>query len=284
MSKLSKSKLSYIKPVAILALVIIILGGVYSVVIKREAAKKEVGVEKADTGLEPKPTGLDSDEKVNNIGDVERVVAKWIESNPEAIIRSVITMQQKASEKQIEAAKKNVSNKKNDLFEHKGTPSIAPKGYDVSIVEFFDYNCGYCKKIQSTINKLIQEDKKVRVIFKEYPILGSSSESLSKVALAINMTDSKNYVKFHNALMESSARTEEEALNVAKNLGINVAKVKETLKDRKSEIDAQISFNHELGSSIGVNGTPAFIVGEEFISGAVEFEVLKQKIAEQRKK
>jgi protein-disulfide isomerase len=83
--------------------------------------------------------------------------------------------------------------------------------------------------------------------------------------------------------MKGSARTEEDALNIAKGLGINVAKIKDTLKNKKSEINAQINSNHELGANIGANGTPAFVIGDDFVSGIIEYDSLKQKIAEQRK-
>ena len=111
-----------------------------------------------------------------------------------------------------------------------------------------------------------------------------TSEELAKVAIAVNMVDSNKYMKFHDALMKSNAKNKEEALNIVRKVGVSVARVKRVLNSSKSEIESLISFNRQLGSSVGINGTPAFIVGEELISGAVDVSVLKEKIAAQRQK
>jgi protein-disulfide isomerase len=228
-------------------------------------------------------SGLDQNQRVRNVSDVEEVVAKWIEANPKAIIESVSNMQRKAVEEQRENAVKNISKKTKELFENKKDPQFAPKGYDVTIIEFFDYNCGYCKSANSTVKKLLAEDKKVRIIFKEFPILGPDSENITKYALAINAKYSNKYLDFHNALMSSKKRGNaaiEEALNK-----VNVKKsiIDAYIKANEKEIFAIIQANRELGSSIGINGTPGFVIGNDLIPGAVGLEALKAKIAEVRK-
>jgi protein-disulfide isomerase len=231
-----------------------------------------------------KPTGLDVSATVQNIGDVERVIEKWVESNPEAIIQSVVKMQQKAAEKQQSDAQKSISSKQSDLFKEKNDPVYAPKGYDVSIVEFFDYNCGYCKKAQSSVEDLIKQDKKVRIVFKELPILGSSSLELAKVSIAVNMVAAEKYMSFHNAIMKGSARTKEDAITIAEGLGIDVQKIKDTLESKQSQIESKIKSNQELAAAIGINGTPAFVIGENLIPGALDVNALKEKVAFERKK
>jgi len=276
-------KLSFIKVTATIILLALVVGGVYFAIHKKNVKPNATNPEES-TELEIKPTGLDSSASVKNIGDVEQVVAKWVEANPEAIIKSVVTMQKKAAQRQQDDAQKNISSRKNDLFKTKTDPVFTQKGYDVSIVEFFDYNCGYCKKAQSVVEDFIKQDKKVRIIFKELPILGPSSLELSKIAIAINMSSAKNYLMFHNAIMKGNARSGEEALKIAKELGIDVAKVEQTLDSKKSEIEAQIKANQELASSIGINGTPAFVIGENLVPGSLDIATLKEKVAAERKK
>lgn len=214
---------------------------------------------------------------------IDSAIARWIENNPEKIIESVTNMQKKAMEQQFADAQKNIGDKKDELFSNKKSPAFAPQGYDVTIVEFFDYNCGYCKKAQTAVEQLLKEDKKVRVVYKEFPILGASSQELARIALAVNILDTKKYHSFHDALMKSNARSKEEALQIAKNQGLDTAKLNKILADKKSEIDAQISENLQLGAAIGVNGTPGFVIGEELIPGAVETATLKEKVAALRK-
>lgn len=276
-----KEKTSPVKSILVIIAVLVVLGGLYA--FSKKKSDNKVGAADSADVLVAKSSGLDKDERVKTVGDVEKVIAKWIENNPELVIQSVVNMQQKAVKQQLQDAQKNISVKNSDIFNYKNDPVHAPRDADVTLVEFFDYNCGYCKRSQNSVEKLMNEDKKLKIIFKEYPILGSSSEELSRVAIAINMIDADSYVKFHDALMGSNARTKDEALKIAKDLGINVEKIKKVLEVNKSQIDDHIAFNRQLGASIGVNGTPAFIIGDELIAGAVETSVLKEKIDSQRK-
>lgn len=282
-NKSTIQKLFSWKVTAALVLLVLIICGIYvSTHKKNSKANPSSSVEGMESVI--KPTGLDVSATVQNIGDVERVIEKWVESNPEAIIQSVVKMQQKAAEKQQSDAQKSISSKQSDLFKEKNDPVYAPKGYDVSIVEFFDYNCGYCKKAQSSVEDLIKQDKKVRIVFKELPILGSSSLELAKVSIAVNMVAAEKYVSFHNAIMKGSARTKEDAITIAEGLGIDVQKIKDTLESKQSQIESKIKSNQELAAAIGINGTPAFVIGENLIPGALDVNALKEKVAFERKK
>ncbi len=282
-NKSTLQKLFSIKATITIILVALVIGGAYIAIHKKTS--KTVGSESGDKSeLEVKSTGLDPDAPVKNNGDVEKVIAKWVEANPESIIQSVVAMQQKAAEKQQQSAQQNISSKQNDLFKESSDPVYAPKGYDVSIVEFFDYNCGYCKKVQATVEDLIKQDKKVRIIFKELPILGASSVELSKVSIAVNMISAGNYLSFHNAIMKGNYRNREEAISVASGLGIDAQKLEKTLESKRSEIESKIKANQDLAASIGINGTPGFVIGENLIPGAIELSALKEKVSAERKK
>ena len=248
---------------------------------KTDGDKKETT---AETANEIKSTGLDPDKDVSDVKDVEEVVAKWIEANPQAIINSVQNMQKKMMEEQTKNAQKNIGQKKEELFNDPNSPQFAPEGYDVSIVEFYDYACGYCKKAQGTVEELLKADSKVRIIYKDFPILGEPSQEMSKVSVAVNILSPNSFKKFHDALMKTNERGKSAAIKAAKSVGIDTKKLEEVLKSEKSKIEKILQDNIALGSSIGINGTPGFIVGEELIPGAMEVATFKDKISALRTK
>ncbi len=275
MKKNFRHKPSLLTPILVVVSTVLVVGLAYHFVSKSSSDKK-------DEAQEINSSGLDKNQKVRTVGDVEEVMAKWIEANPKAIIMSLQNMQKKAQEDQMKDAGKNISVKKDELFNDKNDPQYAPSGYDVTIVEFFDYACGFCKRANSTVNDLIKEDKKVRVIFKEFPILGQASFEMSAVAVAVNMASPSSYVKFHDALMKSQEKGKAAALKAAKSAGVNVAKVEEILKKDQAKIDSILQNNLSLGGSVGINGTPGFVIGEELIPGALELSALKEKVAAAR--
>ena len=277
-------KPSLVKPIIILVAVLLIVGAAYSFLGHKKSATTDEVANPEAPKAEVVSSGLDKDMKVKTVEDVEKVLEKWIEANPKAILNSVANMQKKMMAEQTAEAQKNIGPKKDQLFNDKNSGEYAPKGYDVSIVEFFDYSCGYCKKAHATVEELIKEDKKVRVIYKEFPILGAPSEEMSTVAIAVNMMDSASYKKFHDALMKSNAHGKNDAIKIAKDVGINGAKLEEFLQSNKDKIAAAIQANRTLGGSIGINGTPGFVIGEELVPGALELADLKQKIAAIRNK
>ena len=128
------------------------------------------------------------------------------------------------------------------------------------------------------------EDKKVRLIYKEYPILGQASLDMSQVAIAVYLVDKNAYRFVHNALMKSSVRTKEAAIEIAKRAGVDGDKLRSTLKNDMAKISRILQENSELGKSIGINGTPGFIIGDELIPGAVDIATFKAKIAALRNK
>lgn len=228
-------------------------------------------------------TGLDGDDEVENVADVEKVIAKWVEANPQAIIQAVANMQQKAMKQRLDESGQNIKTKNEELYS-KSSPSYAPAGYNVTVVEFFDYNCGYCKKASQVVEQLLKEDKKVRVIYKDFPILGEASYELAKVSVAVNMVEPSLYREFYNALMKSNERNKQGAIKVAKSVGVNQEKLEKALNSKSEEINNLLQSNLSLGSSIGINGTPGFVIGEELIPGAIELEAFREKVAALRAK
>jgi protein-disulfide isomerase len=211
-------------------------------------------------------------------------IKNWVEENPSVIFDSIIAMQQKQHIKKTQNDKKSIISKKAELSEDKTDPVHNPKGANITVIEFFDYNCGYCKKAGKTVKSLLEKDKKIKFVYKEFPILGKASEDLAKVALAVNILYPKKYKKFHDAIMISNIRTKNDAIAKAKKLGINTKKLKKILKIKAKEIEIKISKNRRLANSLGITGTPAFIVGGELVPGAISLKDLQKLVAQERKK
>ena len=221
---------------------------------------------------------LTTPNQVNSDANIDALIAKWVDENPQKILDSVIKMQQEQSVEQNENAQQNVSLKQDELYNDNSDPVHNKDNFDIAVVEFFDYNCGYCKRVQKDIQKLVAGDKRVKIVFKEFPILGKSSEDLSKVAIAVNLVNPDKYLDFHLELLKSSISSKDGAIDLAGKIGVDVAELKRTLDGKDSEIQAKINANRQLAAAVGINGTPAFIIGQEIIPGAVSYEALKDKI------
>lgn len=154
-----------------------------------------------------------------------------------------------------------------------------PNG-DVTVVEFFDYRCGYCRKVRPDVLRLITEDSGVRLVMKEYPVLGKNSFALAKVAMAALQQDGSLYWKFHNALMSEKGVGIERALEIASGLGLDATRLRAEMDDPK--IAANISANMAYGHQVGAGGTPAFLIGNKFLPGAISLSDMRRAVAAMR--
>jgi protein-disulfide isomerase len=155
-----------------------------------------------------------------------------------------------------------------------------PKG-DVTLVEFFDYRCPYCKAMAEPLQALVKKDGKLRLVLKEFPILGPNSTLASKAS--IGARPQGRYLAFHEALLTHKGDLDDKAITaIARGLGIDTGKMKARAED--PQVTAKLARNLDLGRALELDGTPAFIIGDTLIPGAVDLEMLEQAIAEARKK
>ncbi len=213
---------------------------------------------------------------------IEQIVKDYLLAHPQIIIEVQGALEAKMAKEESERTKKMVAENAKEIYRHPNAPIAGNPDGDITVVEFFDYNCGYCKRGFSEIAKLVAADPKVRVVFKEFPILSKDSEDAAHIALAARKQG--KYWELHSALLESKARiTEAVALQAAEKLGLNMAQIK-TDKD-SAEVKAEIARVQELAKKMNINGTPHFLVGDDAIGGAPEnlFEMLTAKVADLRK-
>lgn len=207
---------------------------------------------------------------------IEQIVRDYIANNGDQILKSVDTYQQKASK---ERYAEGLKNNKDALFNDEKSPFIGNAKGDVTVVEFFDYNCGYCKKVLPTINDLIKSEPNVKFVFKDLPILGPTSETAAKWALAAQKQG--KYFEYHQKLMENAKPITDDVLaELAKAAGLDVAKMK--VDADSSDVLLQIEKNRTLAQSMGLGGTPAFIIGDTVMPGAVGLDQMKKAVSDAR--
>jgi protein-disulfide isomerase len=212
---------------------------------------------------------------------IEQVVRDYLLTHPEVLVEAIQKLEAKEETARADQAKSVMTAKKDELFADPMSPVGGNKAGNVTIVEFSDYNCPYCKSSAPDLKKAVEADGKVRVIYKEFPILSPASEFAAKAALAANMQG--KYLAFHDAALAFKGKLDESStLEVAKSVGLDVARLKTDMA--KPEIAEAIRKNRALGRALEVRGTPAFIIGDTMTGGALDFEEFQAKIAEARKK
>lgn len=160
---------------------------------------------------------------------------------------------------------------------------LGNKNGDVTFVEFFDYNCGYCKRAMGDMLDLLKNDPKLKVVLKEFPVLSPGSVEAAQVAVAVHMQDpgGKKYLDFHQRLLGGRGPADRaHALAAAKDAGLDMARIE---KDMQSpEVKATIEENMKLAEFMGLNGTPSYVIGKQIVVGAIGLDGLKEKIAQAR--
>lgn len=206
------------------------------------------------------------------------IVKQYLLENPEIMLEVQDALEKKITQIRADQAKDTLSGNRDALFASSTDLVLGnPKG-DVTIVEFFDYNCGYCKQGLSVMNEILEKDKNVRFVLKEWPILGPDSDAAHRVSDAVRKVAPDKYAAFFLKVLGSRNRANEaKAVDAAVALGVDEAKLRQTMKDSpNSETQAA---THELALKLGFNGTPAYIIGDETLPGAYGIEAFDQKIA-----
>ncbi|MBL6850986.1 MAG: DsbA family protein [Alphaproteobacteria bacterium] len=202
---------------------------------------------------------------------IENVIENFLIKNPQ-LLRSILDNYKD----KIESEKKINAIKSLELLKN---PGIFQEKADVTIYEFFDYNCGYCKSVVKTIMETISEDKKINFVFVEFPILSQQSYNAALAALA---SERQNlYNNFHLALMRVRGRVDDnQVFRTAKEIGLDIDQLKKDME--RSEILEQLQKNREIAKLLNLNGTPAFIIGDVVYPGALTKENLKEIIKKVR--
>ncbi len=213
--------------------------------------------------------------------EVEEVIKNYLIAHPE-IIRDAINALQAKDDAAAQAAQtKAIADNKKLLFNSPREVVLGNPAGDVTLVEFFDYNCAYCRRAHADMKKLLSQDPKLRFVFKEFPVLGNGSVQAAQVSVAVHKLFPEKYVAFHDALISERGQVDgARALAVAGSLGLDTAKLKEM--SNSDDVKATISESYDLANKLSLTGTPSYVTPTEVVVGAVGLDALKAKIAEAR--
>ena len=210
---------------------------------------------------------------------IEAIVKDYLLKNPEVIQEAMVELERRQRDAEAQAVKKITSDPKSPLYNSPHHTVVGNPNGDVTLVEFFDFNCGFCKKGLADIQKVLETDRNVRVIFKEFPILAPGSRDASVVALGLReQFDKDKLLKFHaNLLNTKGSIGKEQALGVARDLGADLKKLEIAMAS--PGIQLALEESKLLAEALGINGTPSYVVAEDLVIGARGYDQLQKRIA-----
>jgi protein-disulfide isomerase len=210
---------------------------------------------------------------------IEAIVRDYLIKNPDVMLDVLEAAKEKLrndAEAQRMAA---LAERRQEIFADPNAPVAGNPQGDVTLVEFFDYRCPYCKQVAPAIESLLGEDKKLRVVYKEFPVLGPESVTAARAALAARKQG--KYEALHRALITMKGQINDAAIfSTAQSVGLDVEKLKPDMQ--ATEIDSMLQANQRLAAALDIHGTPGFVIGDEVVPGAVGIDALRQMIAAAR--
>jgi protein-disulfide isomerase len=216
--------------------------------------------------------------------EIENIIKDYLINHPEVMQDVMAAMDKKQQEADAEKARTTIKENNATLFNSPHQVVLGNPQGKVAMVEFFDYNCAFCKRALPDMLTLLKTDPNIKFVLKEFPVLGEGSVEAAHVAVAARMQDSTGtkYIEFHQKLLGGRGPADKaRALAVAKEVGFDVARIE---KDMDSdEVKTTIDEDMKLAEDLGVSGTPSYVVGGEVVVGAVGLDALKEKIAAERK-
>ena len=216
-----------------------------------------------------------------SVEDIEKIVREYLLNNPEVIFEAARRHQAKQRERQVQRDRELLAKHREKLLSDPHSMVGGNPEGDVTVVEFFDYQCGYCKRFAAVLEQAKKADPELRVVYKEFPVLGPKSLVGAQAALAARKQG--RYIEFHEALMRVKGKLDEATLmKVAGSVGLDLKRLRKDMQD--PGILNAVSDTRRLAQALNINGTPAVIVGDEIARGAIPLDRLTQLIARARAK
>ena len=223
-----------------------------------------------------------SDSMTGGMGSANfgKSIRAYLMANPEVLVDAMAELERKQDSQRENVALKAIQENQTELLSDPASPTTGNPNGDVTVVEFSDYQCPYCKKAHTAVKAALAADGKVKLVYKDLPILGEASKVAAVAALA-SIKQGKHEA-FHEALMTNTAKLDSDLIfKIAGSVGIDVAQLQKDMNDPK--IKDTIDRNMALAQELGVRGTPAFVIGKQFVPGAVDAKTLQQMISDARK-
>jgi len=212
---------------------------------------------------------------------IESVIHDYLLNHPDVLLEAVQAADDKMKTDAHDKAAKALTDRHHDIFDDPASPAAGNPHGDVTMVEFFDYRCPYCKQVEPALGSLLGADRRLRFVYKEFPVLGPVSTTAARAALAAKKQG--KYDAFHAAMMAAKGQINDQAVyDVAGSVGLDLDRLKRDMA--APETESQLKANLDLAEALDIRGTPAFIIGDQIIPGAVGLDALKQAIADARGK
>jgi protein-disulfide isomerase len=207
--------------------------------------------------------------------EIEGIIKDYLTKNPELLLDVLQAAEDKIKSQSQEKAAAALVVRRREVFDDPNSPVGGNPHGDVSLVEFFDYRCPYCKQVEPALEALLTQDRQLRLVYKEFPVLGPASKTAARAALAARKQG--KYATLHRALMALKGHFDEAAVfEAASAAGLDADRLKRDMAS--PEIDRELKANFELADALDIRGTPGFVIGDEIVPGAVSLDTLKQLI------
>jgi protein-disulfide isomerase len=211
--------------------------------------------------------------------EIEKIVREYLIAHPEVLQEAMAEFEKRQTAAEAEKHKTAVKDNAKAIFSSPLQVNLGNPNGDVTFVEFFDYNCGYCKRAMTDMLTLMKDDPKLKVVLKEFPVLGPGSVEAAQVAVAVRMQDKtgKKYLDFHQKLLGGRGQADKaHAMAAAKDAGLNMAQIEKDMAG--PEVKATLEESMKLAEALGLNGTPSYVIGSDVVVGAVGLPALQEKI------
>ena len=211
---------------------------------------------------------------------IERIIRDYLLRHPQVIVDALQALERRQEAEKAARVKETIARRRAELSEDPSSPVGGNETGDVTIVEFFDYRCPHCRTAARLLAELVAEDRGIRVVYKEFPILGPDSLFAARAALAARLQG--KYDAFHRALMAERTLNRARVMELAASLGIDTVRLEQDMES--PDIASAIRRTHALAEALSINATPAFIIGDEVRLGALDRETLRALVARAREK
>ena len=215
--------------------------------------------------------------------EIGKIIKEYLLKHPEVLQEAMQEFEKRQQLAEAEKAKSAIKTHAEAIFNSPRNVTLGNKEGDVTFVEFFDYNCGYCKRAMADMMELMKADPKLKIVLKEFPVLSAGSVEAAQVGVAVRMQDptGKKYLDFHQKLLTGrGAADKARAMAAAKEAGLDMAKLEKDLSS--AEVRNTLEENFKLAEAMGMNGTPSYVIGKQVVVGAVGVESLREKISNAR--
>jgi protein-disulfide isomerase len=212
-------------------------------------------------------------------GEIEKIIRDYLLRNPELLQEVIGEMEKRQAQAEADRHRQAIKEHADAIFNSKRQVVIGNPQGETTLVEFFDYNCGFCRKALSDKMELIKADPKLKIVLKEFPVLGEGSTQAAQVAVAVRMQDKtgKKYLEFHQKMFSSRGQIDKaRALAVVREIGFDAARAERDMNS--DEVRQTLEESFKLAEALGINGTPTYVVRGQVVVGAVGLEKLREAI------